>query len=263
MANLEAGHEKSLAVVTPDILKRASLLFDKVILVQLQTESETDMVRLDSPPPDWFENVLTVVPHPPFRFTKQEPSVVKALGRVAEVLVASECYAAYDLVPMYTTGSDLLSRFSDGQFLVVQVALRGIPEVIEDETPWEQIAGFRRDRPATAAYRSLRRLMRSGKEIGSVAEAEDLISTKLQDYDRALKKPGLKTTVGCIQLLIAATVGVGAYVSREVFAVLAAGLTFSTITVQFLERRIDLAQERTKTHSEIEIVHQARRLADP
>ena len=111
------------------------------------------------------------------------------------------------------------------------LALEGIGVVDEERLDWEQVSEFRRDDSSRIKYR---RLMRWFDERSDLTESqlEDEIAVRLDDYEWAIKKHGLKLVAGSINALLdpkfltsAAAVTAGASVLAGGMAGAGVGLT--------------------------------------
>jgi hypothetical protein len=83
-----------------------------------------------------------------------------------------------------------------------QGVLNNIPVAIEQDLTWEQTLEFRNDKESRRAYRDLHLWLESGLKTESERQATDLIAQKLEDYSRAIKKHGIRTTVEAISSFI-------------------------------------------------------------
>lgn len=57
---------------------------------------------------------------------------------------------------------------------------------------WEQILEFRQDRGASRKYRNIRLWLRDGLHAETITEASELVEKKIEDYEWAIRKHGLK-----------------------------------------------------------------------
>ena len=103
-----------------------------------------------------------------------------------------------DVVPIYSSELAFLNDIATGPGIGYQAAISQIGLISSDGINWDQIVGFREDKDALRKYRALRNWLRHGLKASSVAEATDIIGQKLEDYEWAIRRHGLKTITGTL-----------------------------------------------------------------
>lgn len=143
-----------------------------------------------------------------------------------------------------------------------QGAINNLSVVDATKLDWSQVLEFREDVGAARKYRDLRIWLRSGLEAESVEEATDVIGQKIEDYEWAIRKHGLKSTVGGISQMfgwkdaaVAAAAGFG--VGAVWGALVAGSLLVGKASVWLAERRMEYETVRRGDNREIAIIYEA------
>lgn len=156
-----------------------------------------------------------------------------------------------------------------GSVLAYQAAMENIPEIVESQVSWEQVIEFRSDKEALRKYRELRLWLEYSLSAQSVEHARDLIAQKVEDYEWAIRKHGLKTATGALSQIfswqglisVAAGVGVGAALGGPIWSALTGSLlTVGRASVWIADRTIDKQDILHGPNSETAIICDARRL---
>lgn len=195
---------------------------------------------------------------------KQKEKIAEAGLR----LLCSELQKTFQVAPtiFYQAPRNLIKAFPNGSQEVLTAALINIAMVEEEQLSWDQIKEFRKDSKARTKYRRLVRWVDDElkKKKRSPAEIEDLIATRLDDYEWAMKKHGLKASVGALSCLLdpkflgatSATIAAGAMAGGGVWAALAGStLAVGRAAVSFGTTFIDGLDQRRKTNYEVAYVH--------
>jgi hypothetical protein len=235
------------ALTKPETAKRAALVFDEIVLFSPKCEYPREHLgdflyaALNHDFKDLWEAVLP-------RFSE----ICRDNGR--------------SLVPVYNSKELMSEHFPDGQEVAYQAAIECIPTVAEEHLEWQQVCEFRRDREAWGKYRKLRLWLSDGLQAKSVDQAVDVISTKIADYEWAIRKHGLKTVTGVVSLLgnpkslgkAAAGAGVAAALGGPIWAAVSAGLMLtSEIAVHLANRMIEVRDLKMGENSEIALLYEA------
>ena len=109
-----------------------------------------------------------------------------------------EEWTGASVIPVFDERTDYELILKKGSREVVVTSLVKLDVVDEDELSLTQVLEFRRDRDAAVKYR--RMLSWPSKELAEMSEAGliETLERKLDDYTWALKKHGIKTTLGVI-----------------------------------------------------------------
>lgn len=104
----------------------------------------------------------------------------------------------FPIVPIYDSKSKLDHEYIQGNCAVIVKALHNLKIADNNSLSWPQVMQFRDD---TDAHRKYRRLLHwlEKEMVGRPQDfIEDEIAQKLEDYEWALKKHGIKTVLGAI-----------------------------------------------------------------
>jgi hypothetical protein len=155
-----------------------------------------------------------------------------------------------------------------GESKAYRAALDGLDIIDEKSLTLEQVNEFRGDAEARRKYRELHRWLNSGLQAASVEEAGDILHGKLDAYDWAIRKHGLKTVTGALHTLldsrqlaaIAGGTGLGAMMAGPVWGAVAGGLLVGANVATWLaDRATELEDVRRGQDSEIAIIYEARK----
>ena len=84
----------------------------------------------------------------------------------------------------------------------IEISIKSIPMAIEDKLTWEQVVDFREDTVEIAKLHRFRRWADNCFEGKSPAQIEEEILHNLEDYEYALKKHGVITTLSGITTVV-------------------------------------------------------------
>ncbi|MHC4535905.1 MAG: hypothetical protein ACYS6K_18300 [Planctomycetota bacterium] len=125
--------------------------------------------------------------------------------------------------PVYASTAQREAQYKEGNFEVLTTTLSDLEIVDEQSTPWDAIRQFREDKEAQRKYRRLIHWLSADMVGKSQAFIEDAIAIKLEDYNWALRKHGIKTVLGAISETLN---------PRSLLATGAAGLTAGLLSNQ-------------------------------
>lgn len=206
---------------------------------------------------------------------KESKNLEAMWGFMTNKRAIAAAYREHNIFPAiaYESEYGFSSEFPKGRQMTFQAALNNLPVVSEQETSWEQIVEFRRDAEAKRKLRDLRLWLETGLKADSVDQAVQLIEQKLDDYQWALHKHGLKTVTGALSQILEPTKSAqlavasvsGALLGGPVWAAVTASLVLaSQIAVWAAERAIDYKDLERGTHREVAFIYEARKkFADP
>jgi hypothetical protein len=164
-----------------------------------------------------------------------------------------------------------VSFMAGGDSVAFVAAMSMIPEVAEQHLSWDQIREFRDDSDALRKYRALKSWLQTAINAKTLSEAEDIIAQKLENYEWAIRKHGLRTVTGGLAAVlasdslasIAAGAGIAALLHRPIWALISTGLIAGTKAALWVaERKIDLRDVKYGPNSEVALLYEARRLAE-
>ncbi len=170
------------------------------------------------------------------------------------------------MVPVFGSAQERDRVYTHGDRTAVLSALMDLQLADEESLPWDQVLTFRADNESRRKYRRLLHWL-DGSMLGkSQPFIEDEISQRLEDYERALKKHGIKTVIGTIEEALDGKyiLGAGAFalVGHPILAVLATGLLVAgKIAVKLLRTSRAYDDVERGVNSEISWVHEVKGLA--
>jgi hypothetical protein len=251
---------QSLAIVKPDMMKRASLLFEKIFIIDIEAQGPS----LSGQPFDWIFNQANLKLDDPTLISRitedQKAELFRALGRVAEAIVLS-CRDKYQVIPIL---EDI--EVPDGKTKVYIASLDKLPLPVEHKLSWEQVIEFRQDHEAAGNYRALRNWV-NGLAATSSDHTKELIDERISSYCQAMEKHGIETVLGCfksvydekfLKYLLTIAGGGTALAGPMGGLVAAAVFTAGKVAVELLERRVELID--LQRNSEAAIIYDASRL---
>lgn len=159
--------------------------------------------------------------------------------------------------------------YNEGDRSVISAAMEKLQIVDEKNITWDQVLELRRDRKSRAKYKRL--LHWFDKEMVGKSQSFiiDEISIRLEDYENALKKHGIKTVIGTLReildgkFLIGSTAisGLAAMATGPISGLLTeAGLIISYVTIKLVEKKLDYEEIEKGPNSEISWVYEVKKL---
>lgn len=264
---------ESCAITTYDRFKQTALLFDKV---HMDSSKFLLLSEFGDPP----EEVLFCLPecdslsqetvgeilNYPESLKEQEP--LKAMHTIWKSKINDYAKKGIDVIPLYDSEYQFEADYGAGKFVGYQGALNNIEVVDDSKLNWEQVLQFRSDKEAARKYRALRCWLREALSGKSINEATDIIGSKLDNYDWAIKKHGMKTTTSAIKQIlnpktIAALSGgatAAIFLGGPVAGALAGGLAIGArILTWGAERKLELEDIKRGQDSEVAIIYEVNR----
>lgn len=172
---------------------------------------------------------------------------------------------------IYDTKSQRDQQYKVGDRAVVVATLCNFGIVEEEGLSWEQVIEFRADEGNRRKYRRFLHWLDEemvGKSTGFI---EDEIALRLEDYERALKKHGIKTVLGTIEETLdgkylagaAGIVGSFTITGHPALGALAgAGLIIGKMGVKLFDAKLDFDDVELGPNSEISWVYEVRKLTE-
>ncbi len=182
-------------------------------------------------------------------------------------LLVADLQEHHNLTPtiLYDSARRREQEFKPGSDELLTAALTDLQIVDESQLSWDQVLEFRKDREARIKYRRLTRWIDTEIKERSPAEVQYLIALKLDDYEWAIKKHGLKASLGTLSCLIdpefiagvsAAVAGTAVAAGSLWSALAGASLIFGKVIASFGSAAVDSADERRGENYEIAYVHE-------
>jgi len=169
----------------------------------------------------------------------------------------------------YNSVVDCDRDFSPGSRSILKAAISNVALVDESSLTWQQVIEFRQDTTTRNKYRRFIRWIDTELKESSRQEIEDLIAIRLDDYEWALKKHGMRASFGAISCLLepkflaaasaAVTASALAGGGFAAAALAGASLTVGKALVSFGSALIDGLDERRKENYEIAYIYEVRK----
>lgn len=269
-----------IVAVTLDIPKTAALLFDRLwcppvmdpmvpeeLVVWGATETEIwPIVLMLALKPDWqkVQEVFgATAPISELWGPRSAP-----LERVTSEALARE--RGIKAIPIYESMGDWGQDYHPGTSEVIVAALHDLKVVDESNLTWDQVTDFRNDSAAKVKLRRLQHWVEWSVMDKSPAYVRDELAVRLDDYEWALKKHGIKTIIGTATELLdprflggvgAATVGL-TVAGADFWAVVgAAGALVGRIVLSVTTRLVELGDIR-RGSCEVAFIHEAKKLGN-
>ncbi|HEX2835368.1 MAG TPA: hypothetical protein VHW00_20315 [Thermoanaerobaculia bacterium] len=172
--------------------------------------------------------------------------------------------------PVYAKVAQRDAEYREGDYGVVIAALTNLQIVDESALSWKQVAQFREDERAKAAFRRLTHWLDANFVGKTHAFIEDEIAIRLRDYEESLQRHGVRTILGSLaatldsQMIIAgsAAVATAAYI-KDSFAAALVGtsLLLGKVAVHVALSLVDLDEQRRGKDTEISFVAEVAKLS--
>lgn len=186
----------------------------------------------------------------PFYFTHNVSRVLNAYG--------------LNVVPIFNSWIAFEKKYPQGETACFQACLDSISVVDESSLSWEQVVNFRNDKKSLRKYRALRLWLLDAIQGKTLNEARDIIETKVEHYEWALKKHGFKTVIGALNSIvdtktlsaIAAGAGVSALIGGPTWSAITTGaLLASKISTFIADWKIGKEDIKRGPNSEVAIIY--------
>lgn len=210
---------------------------------------------------------------------REEDSIVKTLVQNIKKMVlwpvcriiAKSFSEEYKIsaVPIYESEEKRRDEYGEGDKKAIVAALSNIGIVDENKVTWEHVKEFRADKEAKRKYRRFLHWLDKEMVGKSQAFVEDEISQRLEDYESALSKHGIKTVVGTIQealdgkylLGVSGVSGPLILGGHPIWGLLGAGLLIGgKIGVKLVQTEMDFDDVARGPNSEISWVYEIKKL---
>lgn len=249
----------------------SALLFDK-IWVGNRTKEESNDAFIDVPEEVTFGN-RKIESEAIEIFKKKAIPFQNNIGVIVPFFFRglAESFAKNGIIvtPTFESKQSFQYDYPDGNSLACQAVLNNIAIVDNNAISWNQVLEFRKDPEAARKYRSLRLWLHEGVEANSISHATDIIGNKIDDYEWAIKKHGLKTVTGILTSFfdlktvsaLATGAGFGAFAGGPVGASLIAGLIVtSKIVATVADKKIDLEDLKRDEYAPIALICEIKEL---
>ncbi len=167
------------------------------------------------------------------------------------------------MVPIFDFIKQRDTMYRSGDREVIVTALSNLQIVDEDQLTWELVIDFRKDKENQRKYKRLLHWFDNDMVGKSQSFIEDDISLKLEDYEMALKKHGIRALIGTISETLDGKYLLGsslmALLAGEPY--LAVGLIIGKIGLQLVQKKLDFEDVERGPNSEISWVYEVKKLS--
>ena len=137
---------------------------------------------------------------------------------------------SYYIVPERTRREALRKEFTKetSSFDVVEACIDSVPIIVEENLSWNQVEEIRRDKASIEKLSRFFRWANTDFTDKSRSEISDILNKELDDYQFALKKHGISTTIGGVTTFLSGTATLVSAMSTTPVDFTMACLTFTT-----------------------------------
>lgn len=196
------------------------------------------------------------------------------MGRLIEVALRDVAKSFSEkhgicMVPIYTSVTERDRLYKEGDREALLMALANLSIVDEHELTWEQVLDFRKDKQARKNYRRLLHWLDAEMLGKSQAFVEDEIAIRLNEYEQALKRHGIRTILGTVEEALDGRFLAGAASVAAPFVLagepglggLAGGILIGgKIGVKLMQSKLDFDDVERGPNSEISWVYEVKQL---
>jgi hypothetical protein len=172
------------------------------------------------------------------------------------------------LIPIYDFIKQRNKMYQEGDKEVVVATLFGLDIVDEDQLSWEQVLEFRADEEMRGKYKRLLHWLDKEMVGKSQNFIQDEVAIKLDDYESALRKHGIRTIVGTVeesldgQLITGVTAATGGLNLAEhptLGFLVGAGIVIGKVVIKLIQNKLDYDDIERGPNSEIAWVYEAKK----
>ena len=158
--------------------------------------------------------------------------------------------------------------YFEGNKNTIIATLDDLNIVDENQLTWEQVQGLRNDKDSREKYRRFFHWLDKEMIGKSQSFIEDEIAGKLNDYENALRKHGIRTIIGTVKEMLdgrfligsGAIAGLTAIATEPIWGIIAeTGLIISNLAIKIAERKIEYDDVEKGPNSEISWVYEVKK----
>ncbi|MCK4820793.1 hypothetical protein KA005_33820 [bacterium] len=172
------------------------------------------------------------------------------------------------LIPIFDFVKHRDQMYRQGNREVIITTLADLDIVDEEQLSWEQVMEFRADEEMRGKYKRLLRWLDKEMTGRSPSFIEDEIAQKFNDYQKALKKHGIRTIVGIVEealdgkLIAGATAATGTLnlAGHPTLGFLVgAGIVIGKVMIKLIQVKLDYDDIERGPNSEVSWVYEAKK----
>lgn len=170
-----------------------------------------------------------------------------------------------EIITIYPTKEINNTVYQEGDRDIILSSMENLKLVDEKTLTWEQVLEFRHDSESKLKYKRFLHWLDKDMIGKSQSFIEDEIAIKLNDYENALKKHGIKTILGTLEEIISGDFfknsllasGLVALTTDPVLGIVAeASLLVYNVAIKLAKKKIDYEEVATGPNSEISWVYE-------
>jgi len=171
------------------------------------------------------------------------------------------------MTPVYDFASDRASAYHEGKYQVVTSILANLEIIDDGMLTWPQVLDFRQDEEARRKYRRFLHWLDKDMVGKSQNFIVDEIAQRLEGYEWALRKHGIKTVLGNVEEALDGKYILGAggiaLAGHPILGILTGGLLVAgKVTVKLLQIKLDYDGIERGLNSEISWLYEVKKLGD-
>jgi len=163
------------------------------------------------------------------------------------------------MVPLYGSCTERDKAYSKGGKATILSTLSNLQIVDEKCLTWDQVLEFRKDEKAKKKYERLLHWLKKEMVGKSQSFIEDDVEQKLEDYEWALKKHGIKTVLGEISEVLVGG-GIFAIADPKLGLFAAGAIVVGKVVVKVGQALLDFDDIERGPNSEISWVYEVKQL---
>jgi hypothetical protein len=175
------------------------------------------------------------------------------------------------VIPIYRERQQFEDEYKAGERSILTALIRDVALVDEDKLEWEQVLAFRADKESKWRFRRFVHWLDADYPGKSEQFIREAIELRLEDYEAALKKHGIRTLTGALGTVLDEKALVIAAIAAGAAATLAAGPLLiaagailplaGKAALEIVTSRLDLDDVKRGPNSEVAFIHELKKLA--
>ena len=172
------------------------------------------------------------------------------------------------LIPIYDFIKQRNKMYKEGDREVVIVSLTDLDIVDEKQLTWDQVIEFRSDKENQKKYKRLFHWLNKEMTGRTPRFIEEEIAIKLNDYESALRKHGIRTIAGIVEETIdgklitgvtAATGTINLAGHPALGFLVGAGIVIGKVVIKLIQNKLDYDDLEYGPNSEVSWVYEAKK----
>jgi hypothetical protein len=218
--------------------------------------------HFDEAKPEFWERLRERVPSFPFPSWEGDWELYMTThqrNKAIAFIVRMYAERRIRLTPIYLTPSEY-DEVTPQESAGLEVCLDHIPTVVDSEVTWEQVLEFRKDKRSMEMLDRLRRWFAMDLLEKSQDEIRNILGKRLDDYQWAIKKHGLRTVIAGTTSLISFVAGPAALqlLTASPLAAVLGGVTLASGIAAWVTNK--LIEKTDIQRDEVAYIYEVRKL---